>query len=292
MSRSVVRCVCVSLGLFLAVLMSPNRASAAESPHYYYCEPSNTFFPYAQTCSAPWKEIEAKPTVAAPTPQPAVVVSATPAPAPADTDAPRHGVIAYPKGMPAPIQAAVTSTPSPAPAVAAPVEQTSKGPIMFVFGAETPTIVCAVSQLCDVTLQMGEKVNQIVLGDPEHWKVDQANEGSGIGETAHLIVRPLTPDSDTSIIVFTKTRTYHLQLRSHRKEYMLQVAFSYPGMETPVAAKAEKEDAEDGLVKVGPTTYVKGREPKGWVGHATITPAEPGPAVPRPEVTKVKPQTP
>jgi hypothetical protein len=162
---------------------------------------------------------------------------------------------------------------APGPVPLTPAESgVGKGPVVFAFGNETPTIVCAVSQLCDVALQSGERVNQLIVGDPDHWKIESVAEGAGYSETTHLIIRPTTPDLDTSLIVFTKMRTYHIQLRSHRKDYMMQVAFSYPGqaevvVTKPVAEKAVDKGAvqdseDDGLVKVGAITYVKGREPK------------------------------
>ena len=39
------------------------------------------------------------------------------------------------------------------------------GTIRFLFGAQQPSIVCAVLQVCDIQLQPGEQVNSIHLGD-------------------------------------------------------------------------------------------------------------------------------
>jgi hypothetical protein len=168
-------------------------------------------------------------------------------------------------------------------ASAAPGVPDLRGPVLFIFGAETPTIVCAVSQVCDLRLQPGEKVNQLVLGDTDNWRVDQASEGSGATEIVHLIIKPASPDSGTSMVVLTKVRTYHLRLQSDRKDYMLQVAFSYPVAE----AKPEEEaDESDGLVRIGNVTYVKGREPRSLVNVSRNKPdpVPPGEAVPRPDV--------
>lgn len=104
----------------------------------------------------------------------------------------------------------------------------ANGAVRFVFGAQQPSIVCAVLQVCDIALQAGELVNSIHLGDTARWTVEPAITGSGATETQHLIVKPMDVGLETSLIVTTNRRTYHLRLRSHRTEYMPQVAFTYP----------------------------------------------------------------
>lgn len=102
------------------------------------------------------------------------------------------------------------------------------GVIMFVYGTDTPRIVCAVLQVCDLALQPGEKVNAIHLGDTARWTIEPSVTGSGDSQTQHLIIKPLDVGLRTSLIVTTDRRAYHIQLRSHRSTYMPQVAFSYP----------------------------------------------------------------
>ena len=102
------------------------------------------------------------------------------------------------------------------------------GSIRFVFGASSPTIVCAVLQVCDVALQGGEQVNSINLGDTARWTVEPAITGSGPGEVQHLIIKPQDVALNTSLVVTTDRRTYHLRLLSHRTDYMPFVSFTYP----------------------------------------------------------------
>ena len=101
------------------------------------------------------------------------------------------------------------------------------GSIRFLFGAQQPSIVCAVLQVCDVELQAGEQVNSIHLGDTARWTVEPAITGSGPAEVQHLIIKPMDVGLETSLIVTTNRRTYHLRLRSHRTEFMPRVAFTY-----------------------------------------------------------------
>ncbi len=102
------------------------------------------------------------------------------------------------------------------------------GTIRFLFGATQPSIVCAVLQVCDVELQPGERVNGVHLGDVARWTVEPAVTGTGANEVQHLIIKPMDTGIETSLIVTTDRRTYHLRLRAHRIEFMPRVAFTYP----------------------------------------------------------------
>ena len=102
------------------------------------------------------------------------------------------------------------------------------GSVRIVFGATEPTIVCAVLQICDVALQSGEKVNSLNLGDTVRWSVEPAITGSGSTQVQHLIIKPQDVGLRTSLVVTTDRRTYHIQLLSHRTDYMPFVRFSYP----------------------------------------------------------------
>lgn len=110
------------------------------------------------------------------------------------------------------------------------------GSVRFVYGAQQATVVCAVLQLCDVTLQPGELVNNLNVGDPR-FMVEPAISGGGANEVQHLIIKPLDVGLDSSLVVTTNRRTYHLRLRSHRNEFMPRVSFTYPD---EAAAKWEK----------------------------------------------------
>ena len=90
-----------------------------------------------------------------------------------------------------------------------------------------PSIICAVLQVCDVALEPGEQVNNINVGDPR-WTVEPAITGFGASEVQHLIIKPQDVGLDTSLVVTTNRRTYHLRLRSHRTKFMPYVTFIYP----------------------------------------------------------------
>lgn len=101
------------------------------------------------------------------------------------------------------------------------------GSIQFPFGAMQPSIVCAPLKVCDIELQPGETINGLQSGDPR-FLLDPAITGAGAGQTVHVLVKPTDVDLDTTLVITTDRRTYHLRLRSHRTAYMPRVFFSYP----------------------------------------------------------------
>lgn len=132
------------------------------------------------------------------------------------------------------------------------------GTIRFLYGATQPSIVCAVLQVCDVELQPGEQVNSLHLGDTARWTVEPAVTGSGRMEVQHLIIKPMDTGLETSLIVTTDRRTYHLRLRSHRTEFMPRVAFTYPeeAMAKWEKIKRQEQAAHDNQVMPGTGEYL------------------------------------
>jgi type IV secretion system protein VirB9 len=100
------------------------------------------------------------------------------------------------------------------------------GMVRFIYGEQQIVVVCAVLQVCDIELQPGEQVNNMNIGDTR-FTVEPAISGNGAAETQHLIVKPLDVGLETSLIVTTNRRTYHIRLRSHRTDYMPRIGFAY-----------------------------------------------------------------
>lgn len=132
------------------------------------------------------------------------------------------------------------------------------GTIRFLYGATQPSIICAVLQVCDVELQPGEQVNSLHLGDTARWTVEPAVTGSGRMEVQHLIIKPMDTGLETSLIVTTDRRTYHLRLRSHRTEFMPRVAFTYPdeAMAKWEKMRRQEQAAHDNQVMPGTGEYL------------------------------------
>ncbi|MBU2325884.1 MAG: P-type conjugative transfer protein TrbG [Alphaproteobacteria bacterium] len=101
------------------------------------------------------------------------------------------------------------------------------GKVIFLFGQVQPSVVCSPLQVCDIELQPGEVVRDVLLGDTVRWKVEPATSGAPGGQAVHLIVKPAEAGLVTSMVVTTSRRTYHIQLKSHHSQYMARVGFEY-----------------------------------------------------------------
>lgn len=103
------------------------------------------------------------------------------------------------------------------------------GSVRFIYGAAQPSIVCAVMQVTDIELEPGEVINSLHIGDNARWLLEPALTGSGSGEVQHIIIKPTDVGLETSLVATTNKRTYHIRLKSDRRQYMPRVSFIYPG---------------------------------------------------------------
>ncbi len=104
----------------------------------------------------------------------------------------------------------------------------AEGAVVFNFGATEPNIVCAPLEVCDIGLQPGEQVSSVLVGDSARWQLEPAVSGVAPYERQHIVVKPADVGLQTSLIVTTDKRTYHMRLISRRTDYMPFVAFTYP----------------------------------------------------------------
>ena len=102
------------------------------------------------------------------------------------------------------------------------------GKVIFLYGEAQPSVVCSPLQVCDIELQAGELVRDVLIGDTVRWKVEPATSGASGRQAVHLIVKPSEAGLITSMVVTTSRRTYHIQLKSHHSQYMARVGFEYP----------------------------------------------------------------
>ncbi|MBE1205921.1 P-type conjugative transfer protein TrbG [Aminobacter carboxidus] len=108
------------------------------------------------------------------------------------------------------------------------VTKGADGKVIFLYGEIQPSVVCSPLQVCDIELQAGEAVRDVLVGDTVRWKIEPATSGAIGGQAIHLIVKPSEPGLVTSMVVTTSRRTYHIQLKSHESQYMARVGFEYP----------------------------------------------------------------
>lgn len=102
------------------------------------------------------------------------------------------------------------------------------GKVVFLYGETQPSVICSPLQVCDIELQAGEVVRDLLVGDTVRWKVEPATSGPAESQRIHLVVKPTEGGLTTSMVVTTSRRTYHIQLRSHVRDYMARVGFEYP----------------------------------------------------------------
>lgn len=102
------------------------------------------------------------------------------------------------------------------------------GKVIFLYGESQPSVICSPLQVCDIELQGGEIVRDVLVGDTVRWKVEPATSGATGGQAIHLIVKPSEAGLVTSMVITTSRRTYHIQLKSHPSQYMARVGFEYP----------------------------------------------------------------
>ena len=99
--------------------------------------------------------------------------------------------------------------------------------VKFLYGAGQTTIICAPLKLCTIELEAGEKIVQegIHLGDTARWMISPAVGGE---DRTYLIIKPVEVGLETTLVIVTDRRMYHMRLVSRREDYMPAVAFHYP----------------------------------------------------------------
>ncbi len=115
------------------------------------------------------------------------------------------------------------------------------GKLLYVHGASLPTIIGSPMQVVDVELQQGEDLHEIIVGDSARWRVETGKAGN----TPHLFIKPVDAGIETSAVVTTNMRVYHLRLISQRKGYTPYVGFLYSDNMRRVAAKKQAQEQKE-----------------------------------------------
>jgi type IV secretion system protein TrbG len=103
------------------------------------------------------------------------------------------------------------------------------GRVLYTFGEGMPVVVCAPLRVCTLELEAGEHIQSPPqIGDGRRWEVTPVSSGSGLNQTALLIIKPVEAGLDTDMVVPTDRRTYVVRLISDTTRYISTVAFRYP----------------------------------------------------------------
>ena len=88
-------------------------------------------------------------------------------------------------------------------------------------------IYCAPEQVTDIVLQPGEELVSVSAGDTVRWVLGDTISGTGTESQAHILIKPTQAGLKTNLIITTRLRAYHLELRAFEETYMAAVSWRY-----------------------------------------------------------------
>jgi len=126
------------------------------------------------------------------------------------------------------------------------------GSVVYVFGFGSPEVVCSPLNLCDIELEKGEQLtSNPSAGDQARWLIQFVPGTADI--SPHLAVKPNDVGIETSLIVYTNRRTYHVHLISDAKKYTSLTRFVYPeALMAQTRQQAEEKKATEAHLAVTP----------------------------------------
>jgi type IV secretion system protein TrbG len=98
-------------------------------------------------------------------------------------------------------------------------------------------VYSAPGQITSLSLEPGERLTgsgPIAAGDTARWIIGDTISGSGRDRRVQILVKPISPDISTNLVINTDRRTYLIELRARAEDYMPLVAWAYPETRTHV----------------------------------------------------------
>ncbi|EDG4528526.1 P-type conjugative transfer protein TrbG, partial [Campylobacter jejuni] len=96
--------------------------------------------------------------------------------------------------------------------------QGNNGEVIFLFGESMPSIVTAPLRLTDISLEPGEVIKDVQIGDSIRWAISLSISGEEPYLVSHIIVKPTDKNLQTTMNVMTNKRVYRLNLISEAKK--------------------------------------------------------------------------
>jgi type IV secretion system protein VirB9 len=87
-----------------------------------------------------------------------------------------------------------------------------------------PYVEVQEGDVCDIILQPGERINQVVIADSLRWKITDGLSH----DTPHVFIKPTEANLHTSLIITTNLRSYHIRFASVSGEGREVIGFYYP----------------------------------------------------------------
>jgi len=122
------------------------------------------------------------------------------------------------------------------------------GAVTFLHGATMPRVVAAPLRTTDITLQAGEVIEDIVIGDTVRWIVSPSISGSSNieGAISHVNIKPVDAGLETTLSIYTDRRAYNINLKSTEDEYIPIIKFVYSDeLNNQLAIYKEKNKQEE-----------------------------------------------
>lgn len=95
----------------------------------------------------------------------------------------------------------------------------------------------------DVEFQVGEEIISVAAGDTARWQISKTLSGGGdTGSIQHLLIKPSAEGLDTTLVVTTSQRTYHMLLKSTKNTFMSTVQWQYSDTPTDEDASSASND--------------------------------------------------
>jgi type IV secretion system protein VirB9 len=90
-------------------------------------------------------------------------------------------------------------------------------------------------RVTDIYLEPGEKlIEQPFCGDTTRWTIGGGVSKAAGVDTQHLYLKPSEAGLETTLIVNTDRRIYHLIIKSFKDTFMMAVMWHYPGLGVPL----------------------------------------------------------
>jgi type IV secretion system protein VirB9 len=104
-------------------------------------------------------------------------------------------------------------------------------------------LYAAVNEVTDIAMEPGERLISVSAGDTVRWVVGDTTSGEGKEAIVHILVKPVSADLETNLLITTDRRTYHLEMRSSASTYMASVSWTYPPSEL-LSLKRQRAEAD------------------------------------------------
>lgn len=121
------------------------------------------------------------------------------------------------------------------------------------------SIVTKTGYITDIRLENNEEINgAIAIGDSSYWSIETASSVENGDDIVHILVRPETSDSSTTMIVPTNMRTYYFYLTTTDGYPMVAIRFKYPNNRKLIINNNQK--ASHNSSKFSNNTAIKDRD--------------------------------